>query len=690
MRFGIDTGGTFTDLIVEDGRTGVTIHKAPTTPSDPSQGMLNALKLAAESREMDLHEFLAGASTLIHGTTHAINAIITQNTAKTAFLTTQGHRDILVIREGGRSEPFNFTVPFPEPYVPRALTFEIKERILADGRIHTPLGEGSVVNALRQLKELEVEAVAVCLLWSIMQPQHELRIGQLIEEHLPGVPYTLSHQLNPSLREYRRASSAVIDASLKPLMTRYLRALEATLEEAGFAGNILIVTSNAGLMPAADVAQAPIHLINSGPSMAPVAGLRFCTDAAGDIPDAIIVADTGGTTYDVSLVRKGRISRTSDSWIGPQFLGHLTGFPSVDVRSIGAGGGSIAAVDAGGLLTVGPRSAGAVPGPAAYGKGGTLPTLSDAALVLGYIDPDFFLGGTIHLDLNAAREAIERHVARPLSLDVSAAALAIVRVATENMVQAILDITIKQGIDPRKAVLVGGGGAAGFNTVAIARRLGCRQVVIPEAGAALSAAGALMSDLSAHFRATHFTTTRAFDRDTVMKTLEDLREKGRNFIRSAGIDTAKANFDFYCDARYPEQVWEIELPLLETDFTRPDAVEQLEQAFHELHREVFAVSDDGSPIEIVGWTLIASSSLGGDRSVRVAPGTAKATGAVRQIITSTGEKAAAPVLPFEAMAYGVPVDGPVLIENSFTTIVIDPGATAQRDPLQGLIIRIEG
>lgn len=690
MRFAVDTGGTFTDLIVADDDGGVTIHKAPTTPSDPAEGMLQALRLAAESRGEELSVFLARGSSLIHGTTHAINAIITQSTARTALLTTQGHRDVLVLREGGRSEPFNFTVPFPEPYVPRALTFEVTERVLADGRVRVPLDEASVVRVLSKLRSLDVESIAVCLLWSIVRPDHELVIGRLIEENLPGVPYTLSHQLNPTLREYRRASSTVIDASLKPLMTRYLQKLEGRLAEAGFGGLIFIVTSNAGLMPASEVAAAPIHLINSGPSMAPVAGLNYCRNPDGSVPDAIIVADTGGTTYDVSLVRKGRISRTADSWIGEPFRGHLTGFPSVDVRSIGAGGGSIASVNAGGMLTVGPRSAGAVPGPAAYGNGGVFPTLTDAALVLGYIDPGFFLGGAIKLDVEASHKAIKTHVADPLKIDVESAAHAIMRVATENMVQAIVDITVKQGIDPRRAILVGGGGAAGFNAVAIARRLGCKQVVIPEAGAALSAAGALMSDLSAHFRATRFTTSRAFDYAGVNTILAGLRDKGRRFILEAGLDEDQADFSFFCDARYPDQVWEIELPLPVSDFSEKGAVEQLVDAFHALHRDIFAVSDDGSAIEIVSWTLVASGKVGPAQDLRVnTEGLPRIEPTERSILTVSGSPALAPVIPFETMPFHKPVAGPALIENSFTTIFIEPGATAQRDPVQGIIIDIE-
>ena len=338
--------------------------------------------------------------------------MLTGRTARTAFLTTEGHPDIFLLREGGRVDPFDNTVPFPEPLVPRRLTFEIPERIRADGVVHKPLDEDAVLAVIERLKAAQVEAVGVCLIWSIVNPDHEERVGAFLDAHLPGVPYTLSHRLNPSLREYRRASSACIDASLKPVMTGYLSSLEARLREAGFNGRLLTVTSQGGVVDAADLAATPIHSLNSGPAMAPVAGRVFAA-AEGD-EDMAIVADTGGTSYDVSLVRKGRIPWTRETWLGPRIRGHMTGFPSVDVRSVGAGGGSIAWVDPGGMLHVGPDSAGSVPGPACYGQGGSEPTVTDAALALGYIDADFFLGGAIALDTDRATAAIAEKIGAPL------------------------------------------------------------------------------------------------------------------------------------------------------------------------------------------------------------------------------------------------------------------------------------
>lgn len=677
MRFAVDTGGTFTDLIVEDDDGGLHMFKAVTTPDDPIRGVIDSLENAAAELNTDLASLLGQGDLFIHGTTHAINAIVTGNTAKTAFLTTEGHRDILVFREGGRMEPFNFTVPFPQPYIPRALTFEVPGRILADGSEMAPFDDAAVLRIIDELKKREVEAVAVCLLWSIVNPAHEDRVGALLAEHLPGVPYSLSHVLNPSLREYRRASSAAIDASLKPLMSAYMRNLSGRLREAGFDGRVLIVTSQAGVMDADDIAEMPIHLINSGPSMAPVSGRYFARE--DEASDTAVVADTGGTTYDVSLVRRGRIPWTRETWIGEPYRGHMTGFPSVDVKSIGAGGGSIAWVDAGGMLHVGPHSAGAVPGPACYGQGGDQPTLTDAALALGYLDPEFFLGGAMALDVEAARAALERDVAQPMGLALEDAAAAVISIATENMVQAIMDITVNQGIDPREAMLIGGGGAAGLNSIAIARRLGCPRVIIPEVGAALSAAGAMMSDLTSHFRRTLFMTSEAFDGDAVNGLLDQLEASCRKFIDGPGAGAIETGIEFFAEARYPEQVWEIEVPIASRRFNGDGDVAALVEAFHEAHRDLFAIDDPESGIEVVGWTAAVRCRLRESESGTLVAADVKTEieGTRKAYFSGTGFVDAT-VRRFETLRVGEKVAGPAIIESPFTTVVVDPGATAER------------
>jgi N-methylhydantoinase A len=689
IRCACDTGGTFTDLLVEDAAGRVRLYKASTTPADPVQGILDALGLAAHDAGLELGAFLARVSTFVHGTTHAINAIITGNTAKTAFLTSAGHPDILVLREGGRLEPFNFSVPFPSPYVPRALTREIHERIRADGSVAVALDEARAEETLRELATLGVEAVAVCLLWSTVNPTHERRLGELIEGALPGVSYTLSHRLNPILREYRRASSTAVDASLKPLMTRYLGGLSARLGEAGFAGRLLMLTSKGGVMDVADLAQAPVHAIGSGPALAPLAGRWFAARDTGH--DTAIVADTGGTTYDVSLVRKGAIPTTPETWIGERYRGHLVGFPSVDVKSIGAGGGSIAHVDAGGLLHVGPRSAGAVPGPACYGRGGTEPTVTDASLVLGHLDPAYFLGGSMKLDRERARRAIEQRVAAPLGIDAVAAATAIVRLATENMVSAIEQITVHQGLDPRGTVLIGGGGAAGLNSVAIARRLGCERVVFPDVGAALSAAGGLLSDLHADFRVLLPTASNRFDRRRVNQALRDLRVQCRRFFAGPGRGASEQRIDYFVEARYRSQVWEIEVPLGRDRIAGEADLAALRAAFDAAHAEVFAYADPDSEVDFIGWRAVARARVSSGELGRL-------RGAARSV-ASAGQRRACfdgrrfvrtPVYAFEGLAPGGSIAGPAIVESPYTTVVLDPGAVAEISAHGSLVVAPNG
>lgn len=686
MRFASDTGGTFTDLVVEDEHGHVTMYKASTVPSDPVAGVLAALTQAAEERALTLEELLAKGSAFIHGTTHAINAIITGSTAKTALLVTQGHKDILVFREGGRIEPFNHSVPYPKPYVPRSLTFEIPERIIHDGSVLQTMDENAVLEVITQLKKNDIDAVAVCLLWSTINPQHELRVGELLDEHLPGVPVTLSHRVNPTLREFRRASSAVIDASLKPLMGRYLGSLTQRLRDAGFSGEVMVLTSGGGMMEVEDVADAPIRIINSGPSMAPIAGRTYALLEKAS--NSVIVADTGGTTYDISLVRNGHIPITRELWIGQPTRGHLIGYPSVDVKSVGAGGGSIAQVDSGGLLQVGPMSAGAVPGPVCYGRGGSKPTVTDATLVLGYLDPDFFLGGAMKLDARSARDAIDEHVAQPLKLSVEEAAWTIIELATENMVQAITDITVAQGINPAGSTLIGGGGAAGLNSTFIARRLGCENLIIPETGAALSAAGAMMSDLVNEYAASLFTSTAHFDFEKVNTTLFDLRARCDAFANRAGGGALKTEIEIIAEARYENQVWDIDMPLRVRRFKSPEDLKKFRADFDDAHEQIFTIRDAESHVEIVGLRATVRCKVRESGFFRLDGKVAEASSNHKRSAYFNGvgwvETA---IYRLEGMPEGQVFAGPMIIESPFTTIVVDPVARVYKSTFGSIVIQ---
>ena len=688
MRISIDTGGTFIDVILEDDQGALRLYKSPPTHGDLLRGLLDGIRLAAKDLKLSTRELLSEVELIIHGTTIATNATLTGTTATTAFLTTAGHPDVLVLREGGRLglPVFDYSIAYPEPYVPRALTYEVPERVTAEGEIERALDETAIEVIIDKLRQQDVEAVGVCLLWAIVNPVHELRVGELLADGLPQVSVTLSHQINPSLREYRRASSTCIDASLKPLMGRYLQDLEQGLRDAGFCGRLLVVTSQGGMMEAQSLGKRPLHSLMSGPAMAPVAGRHYAQmDAQAD---TAIIADTGGTTYDLSVIRQGRIPRTRESWLGRPYLGHMTGFPAVDVRSVGAGGGSIASVDAAGLLQVGPESAGSQPGPACYGRGGSRATVTDAALALGYIDPGYFLGGSMQLDTQSANEALLRDVGTPLRLDLHQCAAAVLAVMTENMIAAIEEVTVNQGIDPRDALLVGGGGAAGLNAVRIARRLGCAKVIIPDIGAALSAAGGHLSDLGTEFARLHVTSCSRFDYAGVNRTLAVLLDQCAQFVAQTGLPVVEQRTEFFVEARYAEQIWEIEVPLSTREFSAQTEVDELAEAFHRTHRDLFAIEDRDSEIELIQWHARVRCSLR-----RQPIGTLADAGTAYD-----AEPVARPVYFDEIGIVDTPIlraaqlrnlefsRGPVIVESPFTTVVVDPEATVRLSDSDSLLV----
>lgn len=688
----MDTGGTFTDLVVAEPGLPTRIFKQSTTPSRPTDGIRDVLLKAATGAGMDLRTWLSRCELMIHGTTHPINAILTNRTARTAFLTTAGHPDVLTLREGGRTDAFDHSRQYPRPYIPRRLTFEIQERIDASGRVVRPISVEHTVEVLKQLHEQQVEAIAVALLWSPVNPAHEIRLGELIAHYCPGVPFTLSHQLNPAIREYRRASSAAIDASLKPMVTAYLSHFQQMLQENGFTGQALMVTSGGGLVDLTYAANAPIHLVGSGPAMAPVAG-RYFSDENGGL-DAVIVADTGGTTFDVSLVRRGRIPRTRETWIGPVYTGHMTGFPSVDVRSLGAGGGSIAWVDAGGLLRVGPDSAGSNPGPVAYDRGGARVTVTDAALVLGHLDADYFLGGEMRLRADKARVALEQQICQPLGYTLEAGANAIRELVTQNLVTAIEDITVHQGVDSRLAQLVGGGGAAGLNIVPIAKRLGCKQAILPNVGATLSAAGALLADLSSTASKSWIARASTVEDSDIAQIWGKLRSECHLFLEKVG--DLEYEIEYLIEARYPHQVWTLEVPLsaapVKGATTPPEFCSgaHLAAAFHEEHKAIFSVADVVSDVEITSWHARISCKLPHHAIDDVHYGASAARPTSRKAYFPSSGEIDVAVHSLSDMTVGEAVFGPAFIETPVTTAVIDPGAIARRTHAGSIVVSFEG
>lgn len=599
----VDVGGTFTDVVGSDESGRIWFGKALTDTSRAYAGIEGAIGDICNQAGLELRDLLANCDVLLYGTTRATNAIVESRTARTAMIVTRGFRDILSLREGGKLEPFNYGMTYPDPYVPRSLTWEIDERTSSDASILRPLDEQSVKEALTSALQEGIEAIGVCLLWSMLNPTHELRVGTLIKEIAGEVmPFTLSHSLNPIVREYRRASSTAIDASLKPLMQKHLRVLEDDLMEAGFRGSLLVATSFGGAWQVADAVEKPIYMVGSGPSMAPRAAVHLAERELEIEPQRdMVICDVGGTTFDVSVVSEGLISRTSEAWLGDKFTGHMLGISCVNVRSLGAGGGSIAWVDPGRLLRVGPRSSGARPGPVAYGLGGTEPTMTDAAVALGYIAHGYFFGGRLDLQVEAARDAIAQRVAKPLELSVEAAAAGILRVASELMVAAIKDVTVNQGIDPRKANLVAGGGAAGLNILPIAAELECPSVIVPRAAGVLSAYGGHYSDIVTEIRRTFYQESTQLHFEATNRVLSQLEAEMDDFGERLPVRPASIRKEFLVEARYSHQLWELAVPLPSERITARAEVVQIVNAFHDLHERYYAVREGTDRIEFLTW-----------------------------------------------------------------------------------------
>ncbi|GGC45240.1 hydantoinase/oxoprolinase family protein [Chelatococcus reniformis] len=679
-KISVDTGGTFTDVVVSDAAGGLTIGKALTTPARIFDGMRDAIAAAAEQIGLSFPRLLADADFLIYGTTRATNAVVTKTVAKTAFLTTRGFPDTLVLKEGGKFRPHDFSQAYPEPYIPRRYVFEIDERVNAAGAVARPLDREQVRRTLATVRARGFEAVAVCFLWSVLNPAHEDAVAALIEEHLPGVPYSLSSRLIPIMREYRRASATAIDASLKPLMQRHLQELETDLKAAGYRGDIFVSTAAGGCNSIAALVERPIFTIGSGPAMAPVAGITY--SRMEGLGENVIICDTGGTTFDVGVVRDGALTFNRDTWLGPRYTGDLLGIAAVDMRSIGAGGGSIAWLDDGGLMHVGPQSAGAVPGPACYGRGGAQPTVSDAAAVLGYFDPAYFLGGRMTLDVAAARAAM-RGLAEALGLSIEVTAWRILTLAGDLMMRAVADVTINEGINPRDSTIVAGGGAAGMNIMLIAKELGCDHVVLPKTASALSAAGMQYADIVAEEVGSLYSLSDRFDFERVNALLERLEARVLAMRDTVPGQAGAVELEFYGEARYQAQVWELDTPFPDTRLASRRFAGQADlnayvQNFHDLHERIFAVKDPGSAVETVSWKvrLVVKLDAPVTRKVAAAESATPPVASYRPCFFGDNEPVQTPIYKASDLSAGHAIAGPAVIEEPNTTLVVYPGMSA--------------
>jgi N-methylhydantoinase A len=690
-RMSVDIGGTFTDLVVVDDDGRISVLKSPTTPEDYVAAVISNLREAADSLDTSLQELMRDCSafvggSLVHGSTIATNALIEKKVAKTGLICTRGFRDILTDREGGKAEPFNWDQDFPPPFVPRYLTLPVTERVNAEGEIETPLREEEVREAVRQFQQWGVEVIAVSLIWSIVNPVHELRVGEICREEAPEIPCVLSHQVNPIIREYRRTSSTAINASLLPIVSQYVRSFEKRLEEIGYSGGMLMLTSSGGVMSSEELIAKPIYSVDCGPSLAPTAGLWLGQSELGK--EDVITADMGGTSFDISCVTDGVIAVSRDVWVGDCMLG----ISKVDVKSIGAGGGSIAWVDSGGLLHVGPQSAGAVPGPSCYGLGGDRSTVTDANVVLGYIDPEFFLGGSMRLRPELAEAAIERDVAEPLGLGPEQAAFTIWTTINVDMVSAIEDITVWQGIDPREYLFVSGGGAAGLHIIPMVQELGGSDILIPKAAGVISAMGGVFADVTAEFSASRYTESDRFDFKSVGEDLAELEGRALGFLEEAGVSPERRRLEFYVEARYRSQVWELSVPIRRNRIREEGDLARLVEDFHQVHERTFGIQEPGRPIECIYWRAKAIGLLAKPR-IREVPGggrdpAAALRGTRRAYFRELGGMVETPAYLGNALQAGNIIPAPAIIEEATATVVVFPGSEVRVTELGSYHVRI--
>ena len=672
MRLATDIGGTFTDLVYLDEKAGtVGLAKASSTPPTFGDGIMDALKksgVAAEAVEQ-----------FVHGTTVVINALMERTGARTAIVTSEGFRDVLEIGRANRPDIYNLRFRKQPPFVPRHLRFEVPERMNYKGEVVTPLESDAVAELAGRLKAEGVEAVAVSFLHSYANPGPEEMAAAVLRSHLPGVKVTTASGLTREWREYERTSTAVLNAFVQPVATAYLRSLTRDLRDAGMGAPLFGMKSNGGTQTFAVLEDQPIHLVESGP-VGGVIGAAAVGKAIG-IPN-LITLDIGGTTAKCALQDDGLVKVTTEYRIerDQHHAGYPIKVPVVDIVEIGAGGGSIAWIDDGGALKIGPKSAGAVPGPACYGNGGTEPTVTDANLIAGRINPHYFLGGEIPVSIELARQATEP-IAAALGVTVDEAALGIIRLANANMINALKLVSVRRGYDPRDYAMIAFGGGGAMHAAALATELHVGTVIVPPAPAHFSAWGMLMTDPMQDFIQTALTSARPENQERIASIFADMEAEARQFFANAGYDGGQVTTERYGDMRYHGQEHTVQVPFP----ADPVDVDAVNEAFHALHERAYTFRLE-SPTEIVNFHLVA----------RVAIPKPSLTGTVT---TGSGRPKGRRLVDFdesgrlETTIYeradlipGEPVEGPAVIEEPASTTVIHPGQRVMVDSIGNLRI----
>ena len=675
LLIGIDIGGTFTDVVFLDAERGaMEFLKGASTPGRLEEGVVAGLRRLGEKTGLDFRR----VDRVVHGTTVATNALLQGRWARTALVTTAGFRDVIEIGRQNRPAIYNLSVERPRPIVSRDLRFEVSERLDYRGQVVMPLDEPGLVNLAEEMRRRDVESVAVCLLFSYANPDHERRVGEVLERRL-GIPVTLSCDVLPEFREYERTQTVVINASLRPVMGDYLERLEGRSRELGLDREWQIMQSNAGITGSLGAQAEPVRMVLSGPA-AGVEGARVVGEEAG-FPDLITI-DMGGTSCDVSLVRDGRAAVTTEGNIA----GYPIKVPMVDINTIGAGGGSIAWIDKGSALRVGPQSAGAEPGPVCYGRGGTEPTVTDAHLVLGRLDPWSPVGELDRLDAAGARMAVGESVARPLGMSVEEAALGILAVAEANMERAIRVISVERGYDPRLFALLPFGGGGPLHGAALASSLGIGTVLVPETAGVLSALGLLQTDVAHDYVQSVLTRSSQVDPREVSAGYQRLRTKGWEDMMRDGVAEDRVRYQPSLDMRYVGQSFELNVGLSDLRLDAGSLSLAVEE-FHRRHEQTYGHASPGEPVELVNLRLRAIGLVERNSWARgVGWPLEDALKGMRQVCFSGAGWLEAGVYDRDGLAADVSLDGPAIVEGRESTVVVPPGWYARSDKHLNLLL----
>jgi N-methylhydantoinase A len=675
-RIGIDIGGTFTDLAAVDDAGRVVIAKASSTPHDPSEGLLEGLGVLAGELGLDRATLLARTDHIVHGTTVATNALLERKGARVALLTTGGHRDVIEMREGLKDDRYNVRMAPPVPLVPRYRRIGVPERMRFDGTVETPLAPSALETAVDSVESLDVDAVAVCYLHSYANAEHELQTKRVLAERLPSAYLSVSSEVLPQIKEFERVWTTVVNAYVGPILSNYLSRLLDRLRGAGYAGDVVIMHSHGGVAPIAETQRLAAGAVLSGPA----GGIAAATFAVRLLDERnLITFDMGGTSTDIALLQDGEAALTGNKQVG---IARVS-LPSLDIHTLGAGGGSVARV-AGSILHVGPDSAGADPGPACYGRGGTAATVTDANVVLGFLDPASFLGGRIALDAAAAERAVEQ-IGRDLGTSPVAAAEGISRVVSTNMAEGIRIVSVRRGVDPRGFALVAFGGAAGLHVTEVARLLEIKRVVVPNVASVLSAWGMLATDLRYETVRSHVSDVTRTSGAELRQIIFDMERDGRDRLGDFGGEvTVRAALDM----RYGEQIFEITVSIDGVDLGAPDALERIVERFHARHEELYAYSAPGQDVVIVNVRVTVVGRLPELRAEPFAATTELDARPPRHRRVYLGAWTDIPVHALDALPAGLEVKGPAIFESPTTTVLIRDGERATVTPHGWLDIEV--